>query len=965
MWSRITLAAVTWLSVGAPASAQVDNGSIKGFVTDATGAQLAGVTIHVTGPSLMLNRTAASDQHGYYRVLDLPPGQYAMEAQLTGFARFERRDLVIHAGLGIQLDFTMKIGDLAEVVEVRGDVPLLETEKAMRTLHLEGDFLRALPLTPGHNWWDASILAPSVLLRHGAADAVETHGAGVSSNVFLLDGIDVSDPQQNTPYGMYLPPDTVEQTTITTSGHNAASRMAFGAQFGVVTRSGGNATHGAASIDLQFRSLNATNVPGGTSADRSIARPAVSLGGPIIRDRLWYFGAYRYVRERHGLARTDDELATLRLFQPGFVPYDTHVRRHESLAKVTFQATAADRLVLSVQHDWMAAANFGSPRWTRERAHTSRAGGPVSGATWRRMIGGRASIEVQTGLRAKSSEAFPQGDGPSVRVYSSVVSSQGRQFGSGPLIVEMGNVPTVVRSPKGQRSNLNGTLRYLPGAWRGNHELTLGLSLLPSTEYANLNVSSNEGFIFEDRVLLDPANSAAGARAFRRLYQSPVALRSDGKASRAAGFFAQDSWRPGPRLVVNAGVRIDRAEAFDTWGDQVQSSWQTGPRLGITYRLTSDGRTIARGGFNRIHDSLNTFYVFSEGSLRKGTRDEYDLDGDGSFETVFTIPAVLERPAPVPRSNHGLASPRLRQPWTDEVTLGVSRQLPFKIIADAMFLQRLYKGRMVAIDTNGIYENRRFLGYRDPTFNQIFEVRNGTDNWFVYRGLELALHKGFSRNLQFLIGYSHAHQWIDGTWDRNDPAGFLQPEAFSNSKGIGSLVRSVNLGQINSLLDPLQSTQYTLRNSGVPPHLLKVNVAYVAPLGLTVGGSYLFQMGQYSGPILTLIPQGNVPHPPTITLANGRRVSNPLATPVRFFYPTRDEGQLQQPSLSVLNLRIGKRFKQGSHTLEGAVEIFNVFNQGDNLFFNVPTLTEGRPAAFVLTETQAPRAGQITARWEF
>ncbi|HEX9773605.1 MAG TPA: hypothetical protein VGA44_09075, partial [Steroidobacteraceae bacterium] len=296
---------------------------------------------------------------------------------------------------------------------------------------------------------------------------------------------------------------------------------------------------------------------------------------------------------------------------------------------------------------------------------------------------------------------------------------------------------------------------------------------------------------------------------------------------------------------------------------------------------------------------------------------------------------------------------------------GVSHQLPFKIIADAMFLQRLYKGRMVAIDTNGIYENGVFLGYRDPTFNQIFEVRNGTENWFVYRGVELSVHKGVSRDLQFLISYSHARQWIDGTWDRNDPAGFLQPDAFPNSKGIGSLLGPVNLGQIDSFLDPLQPTQYTLRNSGVPPHLLKVSVAYVALFGITIGGSYLFQQGQYSGPILTLIPQADVSHQPSVTLSNGRAVPNPLATRVRFFYPTRDQGQLQQPSLSVLNLRIGKRFKRNSHTLGAAVEVFNLFNQGNNLFFNVPRLTEGLPAAFVLTETQSPRAGQIMMRWEF
>ncbi|MGH9257182.1 MAG: TonB-dependent receptor domain-containing protein, partial [Vicinamibacterales bacterium] len=609
MWSRIALLGVVWLFFGTAAATQGQTGSIKGFISDDLDARLPGVMVTATGPALMGTRTATSDQQGFYRLLDLPPGSYHVEAQLAGFAPFEQRDLAIQAGLSIQLDFTMKIGDLAETIEVRDEAPLLEAEKATRTLHLDGDFLRALPLTPGHDWWDASTLAPGVLLRHGAADAVETHGAAVSSNVFLIDGIDVSDPGQNTPFGTYLPPDAVEQIAMTTSGHDGASRMAVGAQFAVVTRSGGNQTHGALTIDLQPRTLNATNVPGGTPAGRSIARPAVSLGGALIRDRLWYFGAYRYIRERNGLARTDDELAALRLFQPGFVPYDSRLRQHQSLTKVTFQASAANQLVLSVQFDHTRAANLGFPRSTRERALGSRSLGPVYSGTWRRSIGRRASLEAQAGLYSKSSEFLPQGEGPNIRVYSSVVSSQGRQFGSGPLIVEMGNVPTVVQSPTGRRSNVNGTLRYAPGAWGRSHELTLGLNLLPATEYSNLNVSSNGGFVSEERVRVDPADQAAATRAFHRQYQNPVALPTEGKSSRAAGLFAQDSWRPGPRWVVNAGVRFDWAEAFDTLGDEVQRSWQIGPRFGVTYRLTGDGRTIVRGGVNRIHDAINTFYV--------------------------------------------------------------------------------------------------------------------------------------------------------------------------------------------------------------------------------------------------------------------------------------------------------------------------------------------------------------------
>lgn len=959
MCSRTTLVCLAWLLSVTGASAQGDVGSIKGFISDTSDARLTGVTVTVTGFGLVVTRTSVSDEHGYYRIVDLPAGEYQLEAQVAGFARYERRDLVIQAGLSIQLDFRMRIGDLAEAIEVRGEAPLLETEKATRTLHLEGDFLRALPLGPGRDWWDALRLAPGVLVKFGEGTQVETHGAALSSNVFLLDGIDTGEPFWNQPGFTRLPPDSVAQISITTSGHDAAARMAVGAQLRIVTRSGGNETHGAAAIDIQAKRLNATNVPGGTPADRTIVRPAVSVGGAFVRDRLWYFGSYRFIRERRGVARSEDDLAVLRLVQPGFVPFDSQLRNHQSLAKVTYRPAPADQIVVSAQFDRLVRENGAlAPRYTRERDATARWSGPVFSTSWRRLFGTRVSMEAQAGFYSKPYETIPQGSGPNVVIYSDVFLSGGRLSSSGRPIVEMGNFQHFSRLTQ-QRSTMGATLRYFPGEWRGSHEFTVGLDLLPQNEYSLVSTSSNDGFILEDRVLLDAANTAAGARPYHRRYVNPATLTGEGRSSRTAGFFAQDSWRPGHRWVVSAGLRIDRAETFDTWGDPIQSSWQAGPHFGLTYRLTTDGRTIVRGAFNRLHDSIANVTTFSEGSRRQETRDEYDLDGDGSFETVFKSPAVLERPALAPGSNDGFASPRLRQPRTDEITLGVSRQLPFRMTADAAFIHRLHKDRVAAVDSNGIYEDGRFLGYRDTAFNQVFEVRNGTDNWFVYRALELSLQKGFSRDLQFLVGYSYANQRIDGTWDPNDPASFLQPDAFPNTRGIGSLVRFVTGGQINSF----DSTLFS--NSGVPPHMLKVNVTYVAPLGLTVGASYLFQMGQYSGPILTLIPAASVTHPRTVTLSNGRVVSNPLATRVRFFYPTRDEGQLQLPSFKVLNLRIGKRLKRGRHTLEGALEVFNLSNQGNSVRFDPPTLREGQPVAFALTATQAPRAGQVILRWEF
>jgi hypothetical protein len=487
----------------------------------------------------------------------------------------------------------------------------------------------------------------------------------------------------------------------------------------------------------------------------------------------------------------------------------------------------------------------------------------------------------------------------------------------------------------------------------GSHEFKVGLNATPLHEYTFINTSSNDGFVLEDRVLLTPGNPAGGSRVFHRRYEDPVRLEGVGKSANNYGLYFQDTWRPGKRWVLNLGMRFDKSQTYDTWGDPIQASWQGGPRLGATYRLTAEGNDVVRASYNRMYDATNLLYAFSEGSLRKGFRDEYDAN-----ETVLTTPAVLERPAPALNANRGVIDPDLRQPRTEEFTAGYSRQLPWRMAADVTFVYRQYRDKMVGFDTNGIYENGRFLGYRDVNYNQIIMVTNGSENWLTYKSIDFAVQKSLSDDLQFLAGYSYAALGLDGTWDRNDPASFLQPDAFKNSRGVGRTVNPPS-SQANSYA----TSSYV--NTGTPPHNFKLNATYIAPYDITVGLSYLYQMGQWSGPVYTLIPQSEVTHPSTVTLSNGRVVSNPLATRTRFYYSSRDEDQFTAPALSEVNLKVGKRFRFRGYAFEAAVQGFNILNRGDDLFFNSPTLVQGQPSTFTRRLTQAPRAGQVTFRASF
>ena len=955
---RAAALAALCVAAALPAWAQTDLGTIKGYIVDQSGGALPGVTVTVSSPALLGVRTATTDAEGFYRVVNLPPGDYVLAAELAGFSKNVRPAITMRAGLNLTIDLQLKVGEFNQTVQVTADAPLLEAEKADRRVNINGEFLRALPLTPGHDWWDALKMVPGVLILGGSGGTLESRGAGLSSNIYMLDGLDISDVQQNAAGGTQIPLDAVSDIRVSTTGMDASSRMAVGANFMMVTRSGSNNLSGGFTADLQPKRLNDSNIPGGSPADQTIYQYTATLGGPVIRDRFWYFGSYRHLSQEFGIARKAEDIARLKLFDPTFEPFNRYLPTEQLIIKGTYKLTRDDQISPTFQYNrTLLQNNANDPTWTENRALGQYSGGPMYGVTYNRVFGNRATISAQAGGYRKPFEVQPQGIGPNVTYFNTPVLSGGRPVASGAALANTGNVQSVNRSEQ-RRANVNVDVTYYIPKRVGSHELKAGINATPLHEFTFVNTSSNDGFVLEERVLLVPGDPTSGSRPFHRRYEDPVRLEGVGKSAKNYGIYFQDAWRPTRRWVVNVGMRFDKAQTYDTWGDPIQSSWQGGPRIGATYRVTGDGKDIVRASYNKMYDATNLLFAFSEGSLRKGVRDEYDVNADGVFETSLLTPAVLERPAPTPNANRGIVDPDLKQPRTEEVTAGYSRQLPWKIAADVTFVYREYRDKMVAFDTNGIYENGQFLGYRDVDFNQIFEVTNGSENWLVYRSIDLTVYKSLSHDLEFLAGYSYANLGIRGTWDRNDPASFLQPDAFRNDRGVGRTVNPAS-SQINSYATA------SFVNTGTPPHNFKLSATYIAPYGITAGIHYLYQMGQWSGPVYTLIPQSQVTHPNTVTLSNGRVVANPLATRTRFFHPTRDEAQFTAPALSELNVKVGKRFRVRTFGFEAAVQGFNVLNRGDDLFFNSPTLVEGQPSTFTRRLTQAPRAGQVTLRVSF
>jgi hypothetical protein len=520
-------------------------------------------------------------------------------------------------------------------------------------------------------------------------------------------------------------------------------------------------------------------------------------------------------------------------------------------------------------------------------------------------------------------------------------------------LVVLDNLPSAADQPADKLTLAADTTWYRDSKL-GSHEVQAGVYFQPRLHERTTQHYASGGYALEEVVLRDATSPAAGFVPFHRQVYDHVEVPVRWADGHDYAVYGQDAWRPFTRLTVSAGLRLDvvgrRDAAFDV---QTQSSTELGPRVGVNYSLTDDGRRAIRASWTRVADVLAQT-TQSAGTNVSGFRDLYDTDLDGSFETTFVTPGVSAQ------STDRVLDDARHQPHTNEWTVGYRQQLPGQFTVDASMVQREFRDRTALVEINGIYEGNVFKGYRNEAFNDILKITNNVWNWPVYTFFELLATKQTTR-VQAIASYTHQWRHLAGTWQPNDPASFIQPEAFPNSKGLGS-VTSTFESQNSLSSSPVVSGQ----QAQAVDDTVRLGAIYRAPWDIRLAVNYTFQSGVWSGPIFTRLPAPDARFgPATVTLSNGRTVSNPLATTIRFAYPTRDEGQFDLAPLHILNVRFARDFRFARYRLEPALDIFNVTNhdafhlieQGGTQRFS-PLFGQGR-------QRQAPRAAQISARFVF
>ena len=316
--SAVFVALLVMQIVGvAIAWAQTTTGGISGIVHDETGAVLTRVEMTIKNVETGISRSVVTDARGRFQAPNLSLGAYEVEAKLTGFQSQLRSGITLSVGQEAVIDFTLRVGDVSQTVEVHAEAPVIETTTSSVSGLVEGRQIRDLPLN-GRSFEELAILQPGVTMARvgskgftgGSGQKINVGGARTYSSSFLMDGTDIKDMWGQTPgsvAGVSLGVDTVREFKVLVNSYSAEYGNAAGGVITAISRSGTNAIHGSVFEFLRNSAMDARNffdLDARNPLVRSNPPPfkrnqlGFTVGGPVRRDKTFYFGSYEGLRQR-------------------------------------------------------------------------------------------------------------------------------------------------------------------------------------------------------------------------------------------------------------------------------------------------------------------------------------------------------------------------------------------------------------------------------------------------------------------------------------------------------------------------------------------------------------------------------------------------------------------------------------------------------------------------------------------
>jgi hypothetical protein len=704
------------LSCVAPSVAFAQS-TFTGTVKDASGAVLPGVTVEVQSPVLIEKvRSVSTDENGSYRVTDLRPGLYTITFTLPGFATVKRDQIELPSDFSMIINSELKVGALEEVLTVTGSSPIVDVQSTTKSQVLNREALDAIPT--GRTIQAMGQLITGVSLNQpdiGGSKAMQqtymsAHGAGASQTTvqvdgLMMNGIDVDGAVQN-----YFNSSMSQEMVYTTSGASA-DVAGGGVRLNMIPRDGGNTFSGSLFLGYQNESFQSDNLTDAliarglksTDGIGKLSNTEAAIGGPIKKDRLWFFGSARnfvldtlpantfYGIEGTGTPTSAPQPSTERAVDP------------QSIRSVQLRITwqMSDRNKLAVYNDRLAK-NRGS-------AMTAGFDPQTAGIVWNSPIYTTASIKFTSAMSSRL--FFETGASTNYERYNTLYQPG---LAKEPFSPDWYRVINKSDSGRGTQWNAGATNQ---GMYPDRFAAMAALSYVSGTHTVKIGVQDTWGKYRQFRSANGDIRAVFlnGVAQSATILNTPVNFQDDLKAD--LGIFAQDSWTI-DRLTVNYGARweyfasgvttessgIGRFVATErNFGPIDMPTWTSlAPRGGIVYDLFGNQKTAVKFSMGRYEQAGTTGFSNRYNPLALLTQSVswIDANGDGipqgELGCVYqTAGCEINVAGQLPRT-FGVASlptfdPEIKRMYNIETTASVQHELMQGVSVSAGWYHRQYK----------------------------------------------------------------------------------------------------------------------------------------------------------------------------------------------------------------------------------------------------------------------------------
>ncbi len=867
---RVFGALVLLLAGCLPLAAQT-TGSIRGVVGTG-GTALPGVTVEAKSPSLQGSRTTVTDGEGRFNLTLLPPGTYTITATLEGFAP-RRQTLSLGLGQAATLNVDL-IQAKTESVTVTAETAVVATEDSAIGRNMDAKTFEALPT--GRNY--ATVAQLDAGVGTDGSDtrqkSITVYGSTGLENTYLVDGANTTGVEFGS-QGKTLNFEFIQEVEFKSGGYEAEFGHATGGILNVVTKSGGNSYHGDGFGYFNTASLQANSkhvesqTPDGITLGFSNEDYGADIGGFILKDSLWFFGAYDRVTNSLNrevtIGPTSGETANLKSSGNLYS------------AKLTWHLNDSNTVIGSVfgdpTTDTGAIGQLIGPGTTYNG--TTDVGGTDWGLRYEGIFGSNWLLTAQGGSHVETASHLP-GIGGNQFAY---------QDTTGDVVTAYGGFGGVSGNGQWDNKKFTRDAAVLTGSYLlANHDIKVGFDW----ERVSANVLRNFSGATPDSggqlvQILNPLEEG-GSPIYSHIFFASLNSTVDNPVSAPLqanpaqyvySAFAQDSWKVLPNLTINAGLRweqqiIQGASYTGPEGSLVQGPLTTyininhfSPRVGVSWDFLNDGKTKLFASYGDFVESIPM-----DMNIRSlnGERDATTFN----FDPTSAVPAQELVDAGYPTALKGSAvnqiDPLLSTEYLQEVVVGVERQ-----VGDWNFgLQGMYRSiRSVVEDTCvpvDVCDNYAFF---NPGHSTV--VPCPPDFAYpCYNGQAFPQAQRYFRAIQFTAQKRLSDRWFLY-------ASYLYSTLKGNFDGSFRAIGGFNAKDPN-ITDDFDYPEFTVNSSGNltldRPQQAKVQAAYVFPFNLTTSVSAYYLSGAplskigwwdgYGGPELFLAPRGSEGRSPSL-----------------------------------------------------------------------------------------------------